>query len=239
MTFENSLPTARSCSLRVATSTLLLALCAAALPAAAQTVFRDGFDPPPEPEVPEACSDPLIAPEGWDMNTSTWSEAWSSPDGSPQASYPNSVGFPVPLGANKNKIKVIHFVPQANQTVDISWDTVQANEREGYKPRVALSMFISISPCPGDVRAVDNYSEDPFLRGGCRQQGGGGSMFFTTQPGMTNPEIVCTLQAGTTYFMNVAPIDPRDGLTLGEHTCDDASVYSDQGCEVQAVHRGY
>jgi len=223
---------ARTCLARVGLATLLLG---STLPAAAQVVFVDGF----EPAQAGACADPLIAPAGWDTQSSTWSDAWSAADGSQPSTYPNSGGIPVPIGANKNKIKVINFVPLANQTVDISWDRVQANPEQNYYARPANLMFISISPCPGDVRAPLSSSPDPFLRNGCRQIAGGGSMFFTTQPGNYDPDIVCTLQAGTMYFMNIAPIDPSDGLTLGEHTCDDSSAYTDQGCEVQAVHRGY
>lgn len=222
---------ARICSARIGLAALLLG---AALPAAAQVVFVDGFE---SVEV-GACVDPLIAPAGWDTQSSTWEDAWSSPNGGTQATYPNSGGFPVPIGSNKNKIKVINFVPLPNQTVDLSWDRVQTNE-QGYSPRPAHLMFFSISPCPGDVRAPTTATTDPFLRSGCRQIAGGGSMFFTTQPGNYDPEIVCTLQAGTMYFMNIAPINPGDGLTLGEHTCDDSSSYSEQGCDVQAVHRGY
>jgi hypothetical protein len=208
---------------------------ALAAPLAEEPVFYDGFEALPV----DPCDHPLIAPDGWETQGSTWSDAWSSPDGSPQASYPNSVGFPVPLGTNKGKIKVINFVPRPNQTVDISWDTVQANLEHGYHPRPALSMFISISQCPGDVRPPDNASADPFLHPGCRTIAGGGSMFFTTQPGMTDPDIVCTLEAGRMYFMNVAPIDPSNGLTPGEHTCDDSAIYTEHGCDVQAVHHGY
>lgn len=206
-----------------------------AMPQAVDPVFFDGF----EAIVADPCSHPLIDPAGWETQSSTWIDAWSSPDGTPQAVYPDSVGFPVPLGANKGKIKVINFVPRANQTIDISWDGVQANLEQGYYPRPALSMFISISLCPGDVRPPDHTSADPFLRPGCRTIAGGGSMFFTTQPGQTNPDTVCTLEAERMYFMNVAPINPADGLSPGEHTCDDSSNYSEQGCEVQAVHHGY
>jgi hypothetical protein len=207
-------------------------LLVAAGPAAAQPVFFDGFEPP----AAEACDDPLIAPLGWDTQSKNWVDAWSSPDGSPRATYPNSVGFPVPIGANKNKITVINFVPLPNQTVDISWDGAQANLEQGYYPRPAMSMFISISPCPGDVRPPDQQNADPFLHQGCRTGGGGGSMFFSTVPGGT--DFVCRLEAGQTYFMNIAPIDPTNGLQPGEHTCDDSSMYSEQGCDVQAVHRG-
>lgn len=206
-------------------------------PAFAQSVFLDGFEAP----VPAACSDPLIAPAGWDMLSSNWTAAWSSPDGSPQASYPNSVGFPVPIGTNKGKIKVINFTPLPNQTVDITWDTVQPNHEQGYYARPATSMFFAISPCGGDVRPPDAFSTDPWLQPGCRQVAGGGSMFFTTRPPTSQQgnEIVCHLEAGVQYFMMVAPINPSDGLTLGEHTCDASAQQSAEGCEVQATHRGY
>lgn len=223
----------RALPLRAAALALLCAGGAAS--AAVEPVFSDGFEAPVD-----ACSHPLIAPAGWDTLSSTWTTAWSSPDGSPQATYPNSVGFPVPIGTNKGKIKVINFTPLPNQTVDITWDTVQANHEQGYYARPATSMFFAISPCGGDVRPPDPFSADPWLQPGCRALGGGGSMFFTTRPptGSEN-QIVCHLEAGQQYFMMVSPIDPTDGLTPGEHTCDDSAQQSEAGCEVQAVHRGY
>lgn len=217
--------------LRYAASAILLL--GSAFPAAAQTVFFDGFEEP----VADPCAHPLIAPAGWETQSKTWVDNWSSPDGWPRASYPNSVGFPVPIGANKNKITVVNFVPLANQTIDISWDGVQSNLEQGYYPRPALSMFISISLCPGDVRPPDSQSADPLLHQSCRTGGGGGSLFFSTQPG--SGDFACRLEAGRMYFMNIAPIDPSDGLQPGEHTCDDSSAYSEQGCDVQAIHRGY
>lgn len=209
-----------------------IALCSASV-ASAQAVFFDGFEAPLE-----ACQDPLIGPPGWDVQSTTWVNAFSSPDGSPQATYPNSVGFPVPIGADKNKLRVISFVPFADLTVTMTWDNAQSNPAQGYTARPADSMFIAISPCPADVRVRDALSADPWLRNGCRQIAGGSSMFYSTVPGDPNNDIVCRLQAGEQYFITVAPIDPGDGLDLGEHTCNDSINTTQFGCDVQMIHSG-
>jgi hypothetical protein len=131
---------------------------------------------------------------------------------------------------------VIPFTPLANLTVDISWDPVQANPQQGYpNARPAELMFLSISRCAGDLRPPQASSGDPFLQNGCRRLGSGGSLFYTTRVDVVSNEFFCRLEPGVVHYLLVSPVDPTDGVTLGEHTCGAISVF---GCDVQARHSG-
>ncbi len=234
MTLDRLPNSTRRASYRLMIPGLCVLLSSMMQPAAANPVFTDGFE-----TVELACNDPLIAPEGWPLYRRPWVDVWSSPDGSPVAIYPESVGFPVPVGAIKYTLTVVSFTPTANQTVDITWDYVQANLNQGYYPRPALSMFFAISPCPGDARAPDNFSADPFLHDRCRGIASIASLFFSTRKNGSPNDNICRLEAGQPYFMTIAPIDPSNGLQPREHTCDNSAPGTENGCEVQATHRGY
>jgi hypothetical protein len=183
-------------------------------------------------------TDPAFQPSNWVRQDRTWVSAFSSPNLRNVATFPNSIGVPVPLGANKGGYTTVAFTPTPGLTVDMSWDVAQANGLHGYpNPRPADSMFIGISPCPGDLRTADAASSDPWLENGCRRVGGGGSIFYSTLPGASN-ENVCRLQAGQTYYFNVMAADPNGGLEIGEHTCSTSAPNSANGCDVQVVHRG-
>lgn len=185
----------------------------------------------PDPQ-PAGCSitDPLIAPNSLTKVTKTWTQAWSSPNGKYVPTYPDGIGYPVPIGAEKNGYTVIPFTPNANQSVKIFFDGAQPSSATGYNPaRTAMAMLITISPCQGDLRYPRSASLDPFEKPACRIFANTGSLYFTTISGSA----ACTLEAGKTYYMNVAAIDTSDGLQAGENTC--GSSYS--GCDVQATHK--
>jgi hypothetical protein len=197
----------------------------------ADTLHRDGFEEG-EPGGPvDPCAHPLVQPAGWQVTTKSWQQAWSSPDGSPQATFPQSVGFPVPIGAQKGGYTVIPFLPTGGQTVQVTWDTAQSNAPQGYRaPRPAHTMLLNISECPGDVRP-------PSIGGNfdaCVRLSGLDSMFWTTEDTST---FACQLQVGRVYYLNVMAADPTDGLELSEHTCNDLSPWTTFGCDVQAIHR--
>jgi hypothetical protein len=140
---------------------------------------------------------------------------------------------------DKGTYTVVPFTPTAGLTVDLSWDGVQANSNYGYRiPRPADSMFIGISNCPGDFRAPDANSQVEFLQNGCRRIGGGASLFYSTRPGPPSNEAVCRLKPNELYYINVAAINPVDGIFPGEHTCNDAAINSLTGCDINTVSRG-
>lgn len=185
----------------------------------------------------DACDDPLIQPAGWQSTTKTWLAAFSSPDGTPMATYPQGVGFPVPIGAQRGGYTVIPFTPTAKTVVTISWDPAQANPGQGYgKPRPAELMFIGISRCPGDLRPSDQgKSGNPWLQEGCRRVAGGASLFHRTTGGPSD-DFVCRVEPGVVHYLTVAAVNPADGLVIGEHTCSDSAANSALGCDVQARH---
>lgn len=218
--------------LRLATWFVLGALIGAGMTRCvmAQSIFADGFETDGAPgEEIDPCDSPLVQPEGWQATTKSWQQAWSSPDGNPQATFPNSVGFPVPIGASIGGYTVIAFVPQAGQSVGIHWDTAQANPQQGYgAPRPADSMFLSISVCPGDFRMKQGF--DP-----CAIVASGASLFWTT----TGSGLACYLAPGVTYYLTVAPVNPQDGIfPAPSHTCSTSAPNSAFGCDVQARHSG-
>lgn len=202
----------------------------------AQRIFTNGFEgglpggPPVNP-----CADPLVRPAGWQMVQKSWVQAWSAynaykPNGNPgpgiKAVWPNSVSFPTPIGALKGQYLVVPFTPQANQAIGIFWDPAQARPQNGYTPaRPAISMLVRISECAGDLRPIVGWDS-------CARIENTASIFWTTKANATASQ--CKLTAGKTYFMTVAPVNPNDGLKLGEHTCANTAPL---GCDVQAIHR--
>lgn len=211
---------------------MVLGMCSSAQ--AQDRIFADGFETPGEPGgEPPACTHSLIQPEGWVKGQRPWEVAWSSPDGSPQATYPNSVGFPIPLGAQRGGYTVIPFVA-GFEFVSIYWEPVQANPQQGYgTPRPAEGMWMSLSPCAGDFRPADDTASDPFLKSGCRK--GGASGGFAYGIGTTTHQF-CALEPGETYYLNVIAADPSDGLHEGETSCAEVPN-SLLRCHVQAVSR--
>jgi hypothetical protein len=191
----------------------------------------------PEGPVDLGCTitstDPAFQPSGRVATEKSWVQQWSAPNGTSIAVYPNSIGSAVPVGANKGGYVVVPFVPTENLDVQIFWDVAQANSSIGYNPpRPADGMFITISPCRGDLRAPVANSSDPFLRPGCRIFANTAQLNYSTLSGNSN-NTMCRLEAGKTYFMNVVAADPADGLSNEEHTCHSSTT----GCDVQATHR--
>lgn len=206
----------------------------------------DGGDPPDTGTSEEVdgglgfdgCDDPLIRPAGWIATEESWVEAFSAPDGSLMPTYPQGLGFPVPIGAARGGYTVIAFTPTEELTVTLTWDPAQANPGRGYRmPRPAESMFIGISRCPGDLRPSDSTSANPWLQEGCRRTGGGASLSYRTFGGPSDV-YVCRLEPGVVHYLTVAAVNPADGLTEGEHTCSETAPNSALGCDVQVVHSG-
>jgi hypothetical protein len=185
-------------------------------------VFSDGFEEP-EGGGGDPCDDPLVMPEGLVGVHRTWAQCFTPPDGSPVPEYPNSLGFPVPLGADKGTYKACEFTAQVNQVTNLFVEPAQANPGQGYRmPRPAQSMFLGVSICPGDFRTT---------LPGCWMVVNTGTL--VTETVEANSPLACPLVAGQKYWLTVAPVDPRDGLTLGEHTCQSVPN-SENGCDQQA-----
>ena len=202
----------------------------------ASTIFGNGFEggsgggPPPF-----SCVDPMVRPVGMTGRIIPWSKMFSPPDGAPVPTYPDGLGFPVPIGSNKGSWTSGEFIAQPGQTINFTFERAQAKPNEGYfRARVALTMLVTISPCAGDVRAPVFGATD-YLAPGCRRYASAGTLVQSTKFGPDSTFAYCALVPGQKYYYTVSPIDPRDGYTLGEHTCSTAEA-SAQGCDVQARH---
>jgi hypothetical protein len=183
-----------------------------------------GNDPPPPP--PAGCgiasNDPAFQPPAWKRIDKTWTQTFSPPDGTPPASFPNASSWPVPVGSQRGAYTSVAFVPNPAQSVQLHWDRVQARLGEYDTVRPATAMFIGISPCPGDLRATVDSDVSGWLKEGCRKFASSATLIFSTSASYPDsaPDI-CKLEAGKTYYLNIAPVDPAGGLAPGEHSCDD------------------
>lgn len=197
-------------------------------------IFADGFEPDePGGPVPFTCDHPDVAPSWMVGKQMLWSKLFTPRDGAPVPTYPNSNGFPVPIGADRGGWEAGKFVALPDQTVNMVWDGAQANRNEGYgTARPAEGMFISISPCAGDLRAASFLATD-FLAPGCRKFSNEGTLRLTTRQGTASTFGYCALTAGQTYYITVSPVNPDNGLDPGEHTCRDVPS-SQSGCDCQA-----
>ena len=156
------------------------------------------------------------------------------------ATFPHMPSFLAPTGAfslksldsqnrgpvmNKRYITV-PFTPTANTNYKIAWLGAQAVNSPGTagysNPRGADTVFMSISPCAGDLRGR-NTSGGAELAA-CRVQAAATSIFFGTT---ANSQ--CKLTAGQPYFLNIAFVDTvgTGPLSLTETTCS-----SGNRCEV-------
>jgi len=176
---------------------------------------------------PQGCSAPGIRPEGWLASDRSWQQAFSSPDGSPVASWPYSVYFPVPLRAARGGWTSVGFVAQGDVTgLQLWWQRAEAIPSQGYAtPSPALGMFVAISPCRGDTRPPDPASPDPSLSAHCRKFSYVSALIFSWA---TTNAPVCVLVPGRRYYYTFLAADPRDGLVPGESTCEAGAT----GCEV-------
>lgn len=186
-------------------------------------IFTDGFESPVDP-----CDDPMVMPEGWARVTWTWEKQWSAPNRSLIAEYPNSIGFPIPLGSGKRGYKVVPFIPRANESVVIDWREAQAQPVIGYnQARVADGMWLAISQCPGDLRAASNTG-DPYLSPKCRTFAYAGTLVYSS-----NDPKACLVTPGVVHYLTVTPHAPGDPVEL-----DTCVVETHPSCEVNAASTG-
>jgi hypothetical protein len=199
-------------------------------------IFFNGFES--EEAGPPVC--PSV-PLGWSVGEKSWEVAFDYPNPSdirPDPTYPNSVGSPSPVPGyrsypynwyTKGQIVAIPITPLPDKTVDMTWDTAQAQSGYG-TPRPSAGMFINISTCKWNAHPTP----DPR----CSIFGGAGSMFYTTRDATNTP--ACPVDAGVQYYINVVMANPYDGLEPGEHSCQDnaQNTTTYNGCDVQMKHSG-
>jgi hypothetical protein len=201
----------------------------ASLPLAATVVVGDGGDPPPVTSIP-ACtadfaSDPKVQPAGFTGHLKTWSELFygaTFPEGkshlSPVGSFTLNSMQPATRGPTMNgRYITTPFVPGVSSNYQISWLGVQAILAVNYtNPRAASSVFVSISPCAGDLRPRVPGTSNQLLSSVCRGQASNGSIKFGTSNGPGQ----CALTPGQTYFVNIALVDvSQEPLSTTTTTC--------------------
>jgi hypothetical protein len=208
------------------------------------SLFKDGFESPGsgggDPPPPDFCnnSPTFIDPLGWQPIYTDWANALGARDGNPLAVYPEALSYPVALGTNIGTALVVKFVPNPNQSVNLYFDFVQSRPQDGYnRSRPADAMFVGITECSRttgqgrvDLRPPVQGALDPLQQPRCRVVESGASLVWTTG----NSPNACQLTAGKTYYLIVSPVDPKDGLTPGEHTCRVLAI-EQAGCDVGAV----
>lgn len=180
----------------------------------------------PECTVPGLSETGRVQPVGFTGTLMQWPAIFYSQQ------FPNMPSFLVPTGSwslrnlfdsgnrgpNMNaRYITIPFTPQPSSNYKISWLGAQAVHAAGYTTtRGADSVFVSISPCAGDLRGKS-------LSGGtelsaCRGQVRSGAVYFGTTSGSQ-----CPLVAGQPYFVNIAFVDTTGTAPLSTTTTTCAS----------------
>lgn len=165
-----------------------------------------------------------VQPQGFTGFRRTWSQLFYG------AQFPNMPSHLVPVGswslrtlldgANKGpnmngKYITVPFVPAPNTDYKLAWLGIQGvDAAQYYSPRNATSLFVSVSPCAGDLRGRVNGGAAELSA--CRSQSRATSLFFGTKPGTS-----CELNAGQTYWLNIAFIDASgtEPLSTSTTTC--------------------
>lgn len=188
-----------------------------------------------EPVIPPpvgGCSikDPLIAPAGMAAHRVTWPKLMLGAEFPYGNSYLSPTGsYTLRTGTSQGPTMTgkwieVEFVAEANKLYNIYWLGIQRQAAvPGYRQaRPARSVLISVSPCAGDLRPPNTFSPDPFLSK-CRALRAESTLAFGAKS-----NTACKLNAGQKYYLNIAFVDPNDGITPGETTCDSPAGF----CEV-------
>lgn len=170
---------------------------------------------------PGIAGHPLVQPAGFKGYRKQWSDIQIGRD------FPNGNAYLTPVGSYTlkalspstkgpsmaGKYIAVEFVAKAGQFPLLSWVNAQ---RQGQVPdypvpRNAASMFVSISPCAGDLRPGSVFTSDPWLKY-CRASSPSASLKFGVNS-------TCKLVDGQRYWITIAAVEPADGLTTTETTC--------------------
>lgn len=194
----------------------------------AATVQGGGDPPPPATgipacETPGIAGDPNVQPAGFTGHRLSWGELFYGATFphfnshlSPVGSYTLRAMQPSTRGPTMNaRYLTTSFVAAPNTNYKIGWVGAQAIPAVSYmNPRAADAVFVSISPCAGDLRPRVVSNPGPFLGSTCRALVSNGNLFYGTTGGAGQ----CSLVAGQTYFINIAMVNPSN-LNTTTTTC--------------------
>lgn len=196
------------------------------------------------PPVPPPVTSCPTVPAGYTELLTTWATAFY---GKPYSQRPT---FLAPVGAYTfrtsqtstrgpamgSRYLVIPFVAGVDEGVTLRLYGAQpitdagrdSTFRNGYNPaRPASSVFLSVSPCKGDIRPQNRLSPDPWLAK-CRTPAGLTEGTFGWSSRKPAPAAACPLEPGQTYYLHVMFSDPAKAP--GVATCKSAA---DNGrCEI-------
>lgn len=199
------------------------------------------INPPVQPPT-VGCNitDPFIKPAGFQGYILPWSSFQKQYIvGQPPKVFPEGASYLTPVGSYtinnqsmRGKWLAFEFVPAANTSYRVTFLGVQRqNEVRDYPAaRGADAVFVSVSPCAGDLRAPNRFANDPQLDK-CRALGPEPSPRFGTRA-----DEACKLTPGVKHYINVAFVNPIDGLSTTESTCDRNWIASGK-CDVNVNAR--
>lgn len=199
--------------------------------------------PPPVATCSIRSNDPLFQPPGLERVETSWSGLFGA-----GKTYPQDGGEPYPVGSwtiDRHSMRPGTDMRGRYISVPITgdgainnffWIAAKPVNSIGYAPRRGAEMaYMTISPCPGDFRyttaqASPDPRADPTMRGACRRLAGGEAGIFYG-PASRGAHL-CPVERGQTYYLNIAFIDPRDGVASPtETTCSSGGA-----CEVSLKH---
>lgn len=180
----------------------------------------------PACNVPGLMETGRVQPAGFTGHHRTWSQLFYG------AQFPHTPSYLAPVGSftlkgildasnrgpNMNaRYITTPFTPAPNTDYRISWLGAQSIPDAGYgNPRSASSVFVSVSPCAGDLRGRQIGGATELAA--CRNQQREAQIFFSTKAGHN-----CELVAGQEYWLTIAFVDTSGTAPLSTTTTTCAS----------------
>jgi hypothetical protein len=178
----------------------------------------------PACETPGIMGHELVQPAGFTGHLLTWDQALFGavfPDGNSYLSPIGSFSLRALAQGTRGPTMTARYlsipiVAGASANYKFGWLGAQAITQVSYNPpRAADSVFVSFSPCAGDLRPGSVFSSDPWLQPRCRTRASNANLFFGTTGGAGQ----CPMIAGQTYFINIAMVNLEAGLDTTTTTC--------------------
>jgi len=164
---------------------------------------------------PFACSlrdqgntDPLLQPSNFTRHVRSWPQVFNG------FTFPSTPSFAMPVGSftvtgnpatsppSAGMYLSIPVTLAANHALQILSTLATGTQQIGYNVSRPGNVFISLSPCAGDLRPTNASALDIFARS-CRGSLGEGVIAFSTKPGVGS----CSVPAGD-YWINIMHANP-------------------------------
>lgn len=187
-----------------------------------QVAASIGPNPANCPLIDQGVTHPLLQPPAFTRYVRSWQQVFAGRSPFTGPSHPMPVGsYTVTLNPNNSPPSAgmylsIPVTLPANGTLTIlSQDVTGTYPAEINYPIVRQgSMFVSLSPCAGDLRPREAGNPDTFLRA-CRGLLREGALSFSTLP--PGSSLGCRIPAGE-YWLNFSSVDPAVLMQAPEAT---------------------